>query len=208
VYTPLELALKRVIDVAGATVGLLATAPLLAASAALVKLSSPGPALFRQRRVGRAGRPFELIKLRTMRQSRSGPEVTAGGDPRVTPVGRILRKTKLDELPSLLNVLRGDLSLVGPRPEVPRYVALYPDSDRELLQRVRPGITDPATIRFRNEEEILARAADPEQAYVREVLPQKLRLYREYLEGASLGGDVRILFETLRVILFPDQAPR
>ncbi|HMR81132.1 MAG TPA: sugar transferase, partial [Polyangiaceae bacterium] len=111
--------------------GLAAVGPVLAATAALVKLSSPGPVLFRQTRVGRSGRPFELLKFRTMRQGASGPEITAGHDPRITRVGRVLRKTKLDDLPELLNVLRGDLSLVGPRPEVPRYVALYPRQDRD-----------------------------------------------------------------------------
>ena len=152
--------------------------------------------------------PFELLKFRSMRVGNAGPQVTAGSDPRITTVGKWLRKTKLDELPELYNVLRGDLSLVGPRPEVPRYVAKYPDADREYLQRFRPGITDPATIRFRNEEEILARASDPEKAYVEEVLPQKLAMYRAYLERASLLGDVKVLLETARVIVQPSYAQR
>jgi lipopolysaccharide/colanic/teichoic acid biosynthesis glycosyltransferase len=206
-YTPLELVIKRALDVAGAAVGLVATAPLLAVSAVLVKLSSPGPTLFRQVRIGRGGCSFELIKFRTMHTASTGPEITSGGDPRITRIGRILRKTKLDELPTLVNVLRGDLALVGPRPEVPRYVALYPEPERELLQRFRPGITDPATIRFRNEEEILARAADPEEAYVREVLPLKIGMYRAYLEGASLRTDLCVLVATARVVLFPRAAP-
>ena len=142
----------------------MAVAPLLAATAALVKASSPGPVLFRQQRIGRGGKPFELWKFRTMRVGGTGPQITADGDRRITRIGRILRKTKLDELPELFNVLRGDLSLVGPRPEVAKYVALYPEAERAFLQRFRPGITDPATVRFRNEEDILARAPDPEAA--------------------------------------------
>ncbi len=138
--------------------------------------------------------------------SAAGPQVTADRDPRITRVGRVLRKTKLDELPELFNVLRGDLSLVGPRPEVARYVALYPEAEREFLQRFRPGITDPATVRFRNEEEILARAPDPERAYREEVLPEKLRMYRAYLEDASFLNDFRVLLATLQVILRPSHA--
>lgn len=200
-YSRGELVVKRALDLVGATVGLAVTAPLIVGAAALVKLSSPGPAIFRHARVGRGGQPFELLKLRTMRVGEPGPQITAGGDPRVTPVGRMLRRAKIDELPQLLNVIRGDLSLVGPRPEVARYVALYPPADREILLQFRPGITDPATVRFRDEEEELARSPDPEAAYVREVLPTKVRMYREYLEGASIGSDVRVLVDTLRAIL-------
>lgn len=207
-YSRRELLLKRAFDVGASAVGLAVTTPLLAATAALVKLSSPGPILFRQVRVGRGGRPFELLKFRTMRQGSAGPQVTAGQDPRITPVGRWLRKSKLDELPELLNVIRGDLSLVGPRPEVPKYVALYPEPDRVFLQRYRPGITDPATIRFRNEEDILARSGNPERTYVDEILPQKLGLYRDYLENASFLADIGVLFGTLRVIVQPDRAAR
>jgi lipopolysaccharide/colanic/teichoic acid biosynthesis glycosyltransferase len=207
-YSPVELKVKRAIDVAASAAGLAATAPLLAAIALLVRRSSPGPALFRQARVGRGGLPFEMLKFRTMRAGGGGPEVTAGGDARITPVGRFLRRTKLDELPELLNVLRGDMSLVGPRPEVPRYVALYTDEERAAVHGVRPGLTDPATVRFRNEEDVLARAADPQKAYADEVLPVKIRMYKEYLERASLAGDLRILLETARVVLFPRAAAR
>lgn len=205
-YSPVELAAKRALDVGASLAGLVVTAPLLVASAALVKLSSPGPVFFRQVRVGRGGKPFELVKFRTMRVGNSGPQITAGGDSRITPIGALLRKTKLDELPELVNVLRGDMSLVGPRPEVPRYVALYPERDRELLQRYRPGITDPVTVRLRNEEAILAEAADPEATYVNELLPNKVHLYREYLESASLAGDLRTLLDTLLVVVFPSRA--
>jgi len=207
-YSSLEAAVKRAFDVTVSLTGLVALAPVLTGVACAVRASSPGPVLFRQQRVGRHGVPFELLKFRSMRVGNAGPQVTAGTDPRITAVGKWLRKTKLDELPELYNVLRGDLSLVGPRPEVPRYVAKYPDADREYLQRFRPGITDPATIRFRNEEEILARASDPEKAYVEEVLPQKLAMYRAYLERASLLGDLKVLLETARVIVQPSYAQR
>jgi lipopolysaccharide/colanic/teichoic acid biosynthesis glycosyltransferase len=205
-YSPRELVLKRCFDVTAAAAGLLAAGPLLAATALAVKLSSPGPILFRQERVGRQGRMFGLLKFRSMRVGMAGPQVTAGTDRRVTRVGRVLRRTKLDELPQLLNVLRGELSFVGPRPEVPRYVALYPEADRIFLQRVRPGITDPTTIRFRNEEEILARSTDPERTYIDEVLPTKVRMYREYLEQASFLKDIQVLGATLRVIARPLRA--
>lgn len=205
-YSRRELAAKRALDIAAAAAGLAATAPLLGAIAIVVRRTSPGPALFRQTRVGRDGKPFEMLKFRTMRVAAPGevgPQVTAGGDPRITAVGRVLRKTKLDELPELLNVLRGDMSLVGPRPEVPKYVAHYSQEDKASVHSVRPGLTDPATVRFRSEEEILARADDPERAYVEDVLPTKVRMYKDYLEGASLLGDLRILVETLFVIAVP-----
>jgi lipopolysaccharide/colanic/teichoic acid biosynthesis glycosyltransferase len=199
-YSPLGRRVKRAFDIGASLVGLAATAPVLVATAALVKLSSPGPVIFRQTRVGRGGKSFQLLKFRT--------QVTVDRDPRITAVGRVLRKTKLDELPELLNVLRGDLSLVGPRPEVPKYVAMYPDAERAFLQRFQPGITDPATIRFRNEEDVLAGSADPEATYVEEILPAKLRMYREYLEGATVASDLRVIAETAIVVLMPGRAER
>ncbi len=205
-YSARELALKRVLDITAAAAGLAATAPLLAVIAVAVRRTSPGPALFRQTRVGKDGRPFQMLKFRTMSVPKTpdtGPQVTAGGDSRVTRIGRVLRRTKLDELPELVNILRGEMSLVGPRPEVPKYVAHYTDAERAAVHRVRPGLTDPATVRFRSEEEILARAADPEQAYVDDVLPTKIQMYKDYLEGASFVGDLRILGETVRVVLVP-----
>lgn len=205
-YSARELALKRVLDITAAAAGLAATAPLLALIAVVVRRSSPGPALFRQTRVGKGGKAFQMLKFRTMSVATTpdaGPQVTAGGDPRITPIGRMLRKTKLDELPELVNVLRGEMSLVGPRPEVPKYVAHYSDADRAAVHRVRPGLTDPATVRFRSEEEILGRASDPERAYVDDVLPTKIQMYKDYLDGASFVGDLRILGETVRVVLVP-----
>jgi len=141
-----------------------------------------------------------------MRTDTVGPGVTTDRDPRITRVGRLLRRTKLDELPQLVNVLKGDLSLVGPRPDTPHHVATYPEADREFLQRFQPGITDPATVRFRDEEIILASAADPERAYLEEVQPLKLQMAREYLEKASFGSDLRVLLATLEVILRPSRA--
>lgn len=205
-YSARELALKRVLDITAAAAGLAATAPLLALIAVVVRRSSPGPALFRQTRVGKDGKAFQMLKFRTMSvatTAEAGPQVTAGGDPRVTPIGRVLRKTKLDELPELVNVLRGEMSLVGPRPEVPKYVAHYSDADKAAVHRVRPGLTDPATVRFRSEEEILGRASDPERAYVDDVLPTKIQMYKDYLDGASFVGDLRILGQTVQVVLVP-----
>lgn len=207
-YSPVELRVKRAVDLFSAAAGLAATAPLLAGIAALVRLTSPGPALYRQTRVGKGGRPFTLLKFRSMRPSEPGPQITAGGDARVTPLGRVLRRTKLDELPELVNVLRGEMSLVGPRPEVPRYVDRWPAGHRGLVLAVRPGLTDPATIRFRNEEEILRRAKDPERTYEEEILPAKVAMYREYLERATVLTDLRVLLDTLLVVAFPSRSGR
>jgi len=193
---------KRAIDVAGSLTGLVVLVPALVSIGALVRLTSPGPVFFRQERVGRGGRHFQIYKFRTMRltDAGSGPQVTAQGDPRITPTGRVLRRYKLDELPQLWNVLRGDMSLVGPRPEVPKYVALFPE-EWEAVLSVRPGITDFAAIEFVDEESTLAKSADPERAYVDEVLPKKLALYRKYIEQQSLGTDLALIFSTLRRIV-------
>jgi len=156
--------------------------------------------------VGQNGKLFEFYKFRSMRTDVAGAPITTERDPRITRVGRFLRRSKLDELPQLFNVLKGDLSLVGPRPDTPHHVATYPQADREFLQRFRPGITDPATVRFRNEEVILASAAEPERAYLEEVQPQKLRIAREYLEGASFASDLGVLIDTVDVILRPSRA--
>ena len=205
-YSARDLVLKRALDVAVSVAGLVAAGPVMAVTAVLIKLSSPGPILFRQQRIGRYGRSFALLKFRSMRVGEAGPLVTSGFDHRITPIGRALRRSKLDELPQLLNVARGELSLVGPRPEVARYVALYAAQDREFLQRFRPGITDPATIRFRNEEEILGRSADPELAYIEQVLPAKVSMYRSYLEAASFVSDIKVLADTLKVLVKPSLA--
>lgn len=193
---------KRLFDLLLSALGLLALAPLLLAIALWVKLDSRGPVLFRQERVGRFGRPFFIHKFRTMRVDAParGPQITIGADPRITGAGQILRRYKLDELPQLWDVLRGAMSLVGPRPEVPKYVALYPPELRELLLSVRPGITDLASLQYRDESAVLARAADPERAYVDEVLPAKLALSGRYVREASLGGDLRLILSTLAAL--------
>jgi len=191
---------KRLLDLLLAGPALVVLSPLLLGLAIAVKASSPGPALFRQERMGRGGVPFVLLKFRSMRQGGGGPAVTAAGDVRITPVGRILRRYKLDELPQLLNVIRGDMSIVGPRPEVRRYVEAFPAEYARVLS-IRPGLTDIAAVAYRDEEGILAAAPDPEAAYLREVLPRKLALYEQYLRTMSLRTDLRLILQTIVVIL-------
>jgi len=197
--------LKRTFDFVMALAGLVLLSPVMLAIAVAIRMDSPGPVLFRQERVGRHGQPFRILKFRSMRWQPAGdassPELTIAGDARVTRTGSWLRASKLDELPQLVNVLRGEMSLVGPRPEVPRYVAHYPPEVRERVLSVRPGITDEASILFRNEGEILSRSSDPEQAYLTEVLPRKLEIYDAYARRHGLLGDLRILGRTfLRVM--------
>lgn len=188
---------KRAFDLLLSALGLLLLAPVLLLIALWVKLDSPGPVFFRQERVGRFGRPFFIHKFRTMRVDNAGLQITVGVDPRITRAGHFLRAAKLDELPQLWDVLRGAMSLVGPRPEVPRYVALYPPKLREIVLSVRPGITDPASLSFRNESELLAAAADPEREYVEVVMPTKLRLAAAYVRRATLRTDLRVILATL-----------
>jgi lipopolysaccharide/colanic/teichoic acid biosynthesis glycosyltransferase len=191
---------KRLFDCVVAAVGLLVLLPLLLAIAVWVKLDSPGPVWFRQVRVGRFGREFRIHKFRTMHVDAPamGPAITAATDPRITRAGALLRRHKLDELPQLFDVLVGSMSLVGPRPEVPKYVSLYPDRVREIVLSVRPGITDDAAIEFSDEGELLARAKDPEAAYVNEILPRKIEHYVRYVGHRTLLGDLRIIGRTIR----------
>ncbi len=197
--------LKRTFDLLAAGAGLLALAPLFALLALLIKLDSPGPVFFRQWRVGRHGEPFRIFKFRTMtvQQQPGAPEVTVAGDARITRTGAWLRRWKLDELPQLIDVLRGTMSLVGPRPEVPRYVAHYPPAWRDRLLSVRPGITDFASVRYRDENELLARADNPEREYIDVVLPAKLRYALHYVDNPSLASDLRVLGLTLRTVFAP-----
>ncbi|MFO0582487.1 MAG: sugar transferase [Anaeromyxobacter sp.] len=197
-YTPV----KRLLDVLLAGTGLVVLSPLLLGLAAAVRLSSHGPAVFRQERMGRGARPFTLLKLRSMTTDEGGPSVTSAGDRRVTPLGRFLRRYKLDELPQLINVVRGDMSLVGPRPEVRRFVEAFPEAYAEVLT-VRPGLTDYAAVAYRDEETILSTAEDPEALYLREVLPRKIELYREYIRTMSLTTDLRLILQTIAVIVRP-----
>jgi lipopolysaccharide/colanic/teichoic acid biosynthesis glycosyltransferase len=193
--------LKRVFDLAVSATLLLVLSPLLVAIAIAVATTSPGGALFRQERVGRGGRPFRIVKFRTMTHA-SGTEKGSfepGSTARVTSIGRVLRATKLDELPQLWNVLRGEMSLVGPRPEVPRWTQVHRERWAEVL-RVRPGITDAASLEFRDEERILAAKPDPEAAYREEVLPRKLELAERYVRERSFVGDLAILARTAMAI--------
>ncbi|MHA7600274.1 sugar transferase [Alicycliphilus sp. T452] len=187
-------------DVALSLIALALLWPLGLLAALAIRLDSPGPVFFRQERVGLRGRTFRIHKFRTMRVHVSGPLVTASGDARITRVGRVLRRYKLDELPQLIDVLRGRMSLVGPRPEVPRYMALYPEAARGRILSVRPGITDPASIAFIDEEGILAAAPDAERAYVDTIMPIKQRHYLDYVEHRSMAGDLRILLCTVGAV--------
>jgi lipopolysaccharide/colanic/teichoic acid biosynthesis glycosyltransferase len=193
---------KRLFDVVFSAVALLLLGPLLLLVSLWVKFDSPGPVFFRQVRVGLNGRHFSIHKFRTMHTdaARRGPEVTVGADPRITRAGAFLRRYKLDELPQFLDVLLGRMSIVGPRPEVPRYMDAYPDVVRHKVLSVRPGITDWASIEFRSESEILAAASDPERRYVEEVLPIKQGYYLRYVEERSFLGDLEIVVATVRAM--------
>ncbi|RCX11640.1 lipopolysaccharide/colanic/teichoic acid biosynthesis glycosyltransferase [Extensimonas vulgaris] len=193
---------KRGFDLLLATPALLLALPLLGVIALVIRLDSRGPVFFRQTRVGRGGRLFRIHKFRTMHlHDGAGPQLTAAHDARITRVGRWLRRSKLDELPQLIDVLAGHMSLVGPRPEVPRYMALYAPEVRARILSVRPGITDRAAIAFRDEERLLAAAPDPERVYVEQIMPIKQRYYLDYVAQRSLRGDLRILWDTARAVL-------
>jgi lipopolysaccharide/colanic/teichoic acid biosynthesis glycosyltransferase len=191
---------KRLFDVFFSAGTLMVLLPLLLAVALWIKLDSPGPVFFRQVRVGRGGRQFRICKFRSMRadaQAR-GPQITVGEDARITRSGAFIRKYKIDEFPQFINVLLGDMSLVGPRPEVPRYVGLYPPDIRSVVLSVRPGITDLASIAYRDESDLLGRSTDPERTYVEEVLPAKLALCERYVHERSFFGDLAIIGRSMR----------
>jgi lipopolysaccharide/colanic/teichoic acid biosynthesis glycosyltransferase len=200
--TPARDIAKRGFDLLLAAPALLLALPLMGLIALAIRLDSRGPVFFRQTRVGRGGRLFRIHKFRTMHpHDGAGPQLTAAHDARITRVGRWLRRSKLDELPQLLDVLAGHMSLVGPRPEVPRYMALYAPEVRARILSVRPGITDRAAIAFRDEERLLAAAPDPERVYVEHIMPIKQRYYLDYVAQRSLRGDLRILWDTARAVL-------
>lgn len=194
---------KRLFDWVASGLGLLVLSPLLTLVALWVKWDSPGPVFFRQERVGLRGRVFRIHKFRTMtvNAEAKGPQITVGNDARVTRSGAFLRKSKLDELPQLIDVWLGRMSVVGPRPEVPRYMNQYPPEVRNKVLSVRPGITDWASIKFKDENRILGTAADPEAAYVQEVLPIKQRFYLDYVDQHTFVGDIRIIAATLVAIV-------
>ena len=197
-------AAKRTFDVICAAIALVPALPLMLAIAFLVKVTSPGPMLFRQRRVGKDGREFALLKFRTMMHSRKifGPGLTAAGDARVTKLGRLLRWCKLDELPQLINLLRGDMTLIGPRPDLAEFLAELTPSQRGILL-LRPGITSRATLAYRHEEDLLAKVPPKQlkQFYMREVLPEKIRLDLEYAKSAGFWGDLGVILQTAVALL-------
>jgi len=189
---------KRLLDFCVSILGLIFLSPLFLLIAILSKFSSSGPVFYRQTRVGKAGKNFEIVKFRTMHvdADKHGPSITAGGDPRITSIGKILRDLKLDELPQFWNVFKGNMSLVGPRPEVPFYVKSYTQEQRKVLD-VRPGITDPSSLAYRHEEDLLATQANPENYYQEILLPHKLSLNAEYICNTSLKYDLSLLAKTL-----------
>jgi len=189
---------KRVFDCISSAAGLIALFPLFTVVAVCIKLTSRGPIFYRQTRVGMEGHLFQIVKFRSMSKisSHIPPSVTVSGDRRITQVGKFLRRYKIDELPQLWNVLRGEMSLVGPRPELPKYVKDYSPEQKQVLC-VRPGITGPASLAYRHEEEILSRYADPEQAYRMRILPHKVALNLKYLPEISFLNDLRLIFNTL-----------
>jgi len=196
--------MKRLIDILAALSGLIILSPILIIIAFSILISMGWPVFYRQVRVGKDGKPFNMIKFRSMQKNadQAGPELTRKGDKRITPLGRLLRKSKFDELPQLINVLMGEMSIVGPRPEVPRYVGFYDKEQREVL-RVRPGLTDPASIVYRDEEKILAQYDDTERAYIEKIMPAKLKLNLAYIKKANLRTDLGIIVRTVKK-LFTD----
>jgi lipopolysaccharide/colanic/teichoic acid biosynthesis glycosyltransferase len=194
---------KRLFDIISSASGLLLLSPIFLIVTILIKLDSAGPVFFRQMRVGMNFRRFWIIKFRTMENQadKKGLQITAGGDKRVTRLGRLLRKGKIDELPQLFNVLRGEMSLVGPRPEVEKYVELYKEDYEEIL-KIRPGITDISSVIFSNEEGVLQTQSDPEWYYKHILLPEKIKLAREYMRRASFFYDMRIIFRTLYKVFY------
>ncbi len=194
--------MKRLFDILVSAVGLICLSPLLLLVAIWIKLDSSGPIFYRQVRVGRYNKDFRIFKFRSMRiGSDKGSLVTIGGrDPRITRSGYFIRKFKIDELPQLINVLIGDMSLVGPRPEVRHYVNYWTAEQMHVLD-VRPGITDPASIKFRNENELLAQASDPEKYYIDVIMQEKIRLYLDYVAKSSFCYDIKLIFQTFWVII-------
>ena len=195
--------MKRLFDLITSFFSLMLLFPVFALVALWIKIDSRGPIFFRQERVGFQDSLFRIHKFRTMvlDAEKEGKQITIGADPRITTAGRFLRKYKLDELPQLIDVLVGDMSLVGPRPEVPKYINHYSDNEKYDVLSVKPGITDNASIEFRDESKLLASSNDPESTYINEVLPKKIALYRKYVEERSFFGDVAIIFKTIFLIV-------
>jgi lipopolysaccharide/colanic/teichoic acid biosynthesis glycosyltransferase len=207
--TPTTLVLKRAIDLAGSAAGLLLLLPLLLVVAIIIKLDSQGPVLFRQQRVGQGGRSFRIIKFRTMRVAATlaGTALTVRADKRITRFGAFLRRTKIDELPQLMNVLAGHMSLVGPRPEVPEFMEFYTREQRSIIVSMRPGMTDYAAILFRDESSLLDGNSDPVEVYRREIMPIKFLHYQRYGRAMSVPNDLRIILATI-MLLITGRVPR
>ena len=193
--------LKRVFDIIVSFCGIIILFPLIIIVSILIKITSKGPVLFKQVRVTKNGKLFKIYKFRTMKENSEGnKQITVGKDNRITGIGHILRKTKLDELPQLFNVLKGEMSLVGPRPEVPKYVELYTDEQREIL-KVPAGITDYASIYFSNESELLGEAENPEEFYIKKIMPYKIELNKKYINEIGIMTDIKIIILTILKIL-------
>ena len=193
--------LKRIFDITLSLFGLIILLPFMLITALLIKIDSKGPVFFKQIRVTKNGKEFKIFKYRTMRVgSDKYSQITVGKDGRITKIGSFLRKYKLDEIPQLINVLIGDMSLVGPRPEVPKYVALYTDEQKEIL-KVRAGITDYASIEFSDENDLLASEEEPEKAYIEKIMPKKIELNKKYLSEISILTDIKIILLTIKKIL-------
>jgi lipopolysaccharide/colanic/teichoic acid biosynthesis glycosyltransferase len=188
--------MKRLFDIVVSLAGLLLLLPLFLTVAVAIKVDSPGIVFFRQKRVGRGFRPFLIFKFRTMVQDAPGMGITVGKDPRITRVGEFLRRTKIDELPQLINILKGDMSFVGPRPELPHYVEMFRKDYEEIL-KIRPGITDLASLKYRDEAAILGESKNPEEEYIRRVLPEKIALAKAYLTQSSVFFDIVLICKTL-----------
>lgn len=195
--------LKRTFDLVLSFAGLLLLSPMLVLIALLIKRDSPGPVFFRQERIGLHGTPFRIHKFRTMTVAQPGNamQITVGQDARITKIGAFLRHYKIDELPQLIDVLQGTMSLVGPRPEVPKYVAMYPEPTKSIVLSVRPGITDLASIEYRSESELLGKSSNPEQTYIEEVMPAKLAYCVRYVQQQSLWLDIQIIARTFFAVL-------
>lgn len=194
--------MKRLFDFIVSFFGILVLLPLGICVSLFIKLTDKGPIFFRQKRVGRNGKEFRIFKFRTMYIRKDNDSLITIGDkdPRVTPIGHILRKSKLDELPQLLNILIGDMSFVGPRPEVPYYVNMYNNEQKKVLN-VRPGITDPASILYRNESELLRNCDNPEETYIKTIMPDKLKINLEYIQKSSFFYDLKLIFQTFIVVI-------
>ena len=199
------MSIKRIFDILVSFISIVLLSPILIIVAIIIKLGSKGPVLYKQLRVGLNGKPFYIYKFRTMQVNadKKGLLITGADDPRLTRVGSFLRKIKIDEIPQLFNVLKGEMSIVGPRPEVLEYVKLYTNEQKRVLT-VKPGMTDPATVYFRNEEKLLAKANDKESFYIKEIMPVKLRLYLQYIDNMSLTYDIKLIFLEFFAIILPE----